>query len=365
MSSFLEQYGKAIFVLVLMAILIAFAGPLGMKIKNATTDKVSQTEQIGCDEFTVATGGTVRPTEPAEAVDQVYCIYYDDGEMTISQNKIEPEAGRTVVKKGFYSKPRDCTAQMTTVRFIGAVKPKSVQAWFRNNSPTGCTLLTEIKNIENLYTTDCTDMSSMFANCQNLTNLDVSGFNTENVTNMQEMFDYCKSLTSIEFGNNFDTSKVTNMAYMFSGCSSLISLNLSNFDTSACLNMYRMFNYCLSLITIKWNNWNTSNVTNMEEMFRDCKSLQSLNFNGFNVDKVSNMRYMFERCYSLTSLNMRELNINNKTNIFGIFDSCNKLKPKSIKISQITFNTIIDLNIPNSNFRQYFGVNKDVLDIVK
>ena len=54
----------------------------------------------------------------------------------------------------------------------------------------------------------------------------------------------------------------------------------------------------------------------------------------------------------------------NKTNIFGIFDSCNKLKTKSIKISQITFNTIIDLNIHNNNFHQYFGVNKDVLDIV-
>ena len=364
MSNFLEQYGKAIFVLVLIAILVAFASPLGKMIKDATMKQVSQTEEIGKDEITVATGGVVRPEEPAEAVDKVYCIYYDDGELTISQNKIEPEVGRTVVNKGFYSKPRDCTTQMTTVRFIGAVKPKSVQAWFKINSPTGYTLLTEIKNIENLYTTACTDMSAMFSSCKNLTNLDVSGFNTENVTNMQEMFDSCSSLTSIEFGNNFNTSKVSNMAYMFSGCSSLINLNLSNFDTSACLNMYRMFNYCLSLMTIKWNNWNTSNVTNMQEMFRDCQSLQSLNFNGFNVDKVSNMRYMFERCYSLTSLNMSELNINNKTNIFGIFDSCNKLKTKSIKISQITFNTIIDLNIHNNNFHQYFGVNKDVLDIV-
>ena len=52
MSKFLETYGVAIFTLVLVAILIAFAGPLGMKIKNATTDKVSQTEQIGCDEIT-------------------------------------------------------------------------------------------------------------------------------------------------------------------------------------------------------------------------------------------------------------------------------------------------------------------------
>ena len=88
MSSFLEQYGIAIFTLVLIAILIAFAGPLGLKIKEYTLEKAKQTEQIGKDGVTVATGGTVRPTEPAEAVYKVYCIYYDDGEMTISQNEI-------------------------------------------------------------------------------------------------------------------------------------------------------------------------------------------------------------------------------------------------------------------------------------
>lgn len=46
MNNFLETYGKAIFTLVIIAILIAFAGPLGIKIKNATTKKVCQTEQI-------------------------------------------------------------------------------------------------------------------------------------------------------------------------------------------------------------------------------------------------------------------------------------------------------------------------------
>lgn len=33
MNNFLETYGKAIFTLVIIAILIAFAGPLGIKIK--------------------------------------------------------------------------------------------------------------------------------------------------------------------------------------------------------------------------------------------------------------------------------------------------------------------------------------------
>lgn len=191
MSSFLEQYGVAIFTLVLVAILIAFAGPLGMKIKNATTDKVSQTEQIGKDEITVATGGVVRPEEPAEAVDRVYCIYYKDREMTISQNEIEPEDCRTVVEKGFYEKPSDCTRAMTTVRFVGAVKPKECTLWF-----VYCYSLTEIKNIENLYTNECTDMENMFARCYNLSNIDVSNFKIGNIR-VHGMFADCNNLKSI------------------------------------------------------------------------------------------------------------------------------------------------------------------------
>ena len=209
MSSFLEQYGVAIFTLVLVAILIAFAGPLGMKIKNATTDKVCQTEQIGKDEITVATGGTVRPAEPTEAVDEVYCIYYDDGEMTISQNVIEPEAGRTVVKKGFYSRPWDCTQHMTTVRFVGAVKPKSCNNWFNS-----CHIV-QFKNFENLYLPS--DISGMFCACRSLTSLDLSNFNTSNVIYMLNMFRECKSLASLDL-SNFDTSKVTNMDAMFAWC---------------------------------------------------------------------------------------------------------------------------------------------------
>ena len=189
MSSFLEQYGKAIFILVLVAILIAFAGPLGMKIKNATTEKVSTTEEIGNDEVYVATTG--RPKPPKTAVDKVYCIYYEDGELTISQNEIEPEVGRTVVQKGFYDKPNDCTREMTTARFVGAVMPKTCFQWL-----SYCGKLTEIKNIENLYTNECINMRQMFYNCQCLKNVDISEFDVTSYTSMSlmsEMFYDCNS----------------------------------------------------------------------------------------------------------------------------------------------------------------------------
>ena len=128
MNQCIEQYGIAVFTLVLVAILIVFASPLGMKIKNSTTDKVTTTEEIGSDEIgkdEVYVTTTGCPKSPKTAVDKIYCIYYYEGKMTISQNEMKPEVGRTVVKKGFYNRPIDCTQQMTTVKFEGAVKPKN------------------------------------------------------------------------------------------------------------------------------------------------------------------------------------------------------------------------------------------------
>ena len=44
----------------------------------------------------------------------------------------------------------------------------------------------------------------MFYNCEALTNLILSNFNTQNVTNMSSIFDNCKSLTNLNL-SNFNT----------------------------------------------------------------------------------------------------------------------------------------------------------------
>ena len=51
MSNFMETYGKALFVLVLVAILIAFASPIGVKIKTAVLAQVDKLDSIGNDEI--------------------------------------------------------------------------------------------------------------------------------------------------------------------------------------------------------------------------------------------------------------------------------------------------------------------------
>ena len=54
------------------------------------------------------------------------------------------------------------------------------------------------------------------------------------------MLSECNSLTNINL-SNFNTQNVTNMSSMFYGSSSLTNLNLSNFKTKNATNMSSMF----------------------------------------------------------------------------------------------------------------------------
>ena len=49
-------------------------------------------------------------------------------------------------------------------------------------------------------------MNGMFCNCESLTNLDISNFDTSNVKDMGDMFTACHYLTSLDL-TCFDTSR--------------------------------------------------------------------------------------------------------------------------------------------------------------
>ena len=84
MSNFLEQYGKALFVLVLIAILIAFASPLGLKIKEYTLAKVDNLKQTS--DNLIAGKPKVDSNEPKEVTD-IYATSIDyDPKSPISIN---------------------------------------------------------------------------------------------------------------------------------------------------------------------------------------------------------------------------------------------------------------------------------------
>ena len=57
-------------------------------------------------------------------------------------------------------------------------------------------------------------MAGMFNECNNLKELNLSNFNTNNVTNMRLMFQLCNNLNELNL-SNFTTNNVTDMSYMF------------------------------------------------------------------------------------------------------------------------------------------------------
>ena len=120
---------------------------------------------------------------------------------------------------------------------------------------------TEIKII---YNSKLNLIYEMFKDCHNITELDLSNFDTSEVTDMHNMLENCYSLTSINL-KNFDTSKVTNMKKLFLNCNSLLSLDLTSFNTSNIKSMSYMFSGCNSLIYINLFSFefNSSSVSNI------------------------------------------------------------------------------------------------------
>jgi surface protein len=187
----------------------------------------------------------------------------------------------------------------------------------------GCRRLTSI-DVSNFDTSKVTNMCGMFSSCENLTNLDVCKFNTSKVTNMQGMFAWCKSLTNIDL-RKFNTSNVTNMSWMFYDCKSLTSIDVCNFDTSKVTDMSEMFSDCVNLTHLDVSGFNTSNVTDMSDMFASCYKLTNIDVSKFNTSNVTNMQGMLAWCQSLTNIDVSKFNTSNVTNMSGMFAWCKSL----------------------------------------
>ena len=198
-------------------------------------------------------------------------------------------------------------------------RPTTCYKWFSSFS-----YLVSIEGIENLNTSNVTDMSFMFSSCYKLVSLDLSKFDTSKVTDMSQMFSSCFELASLDL-SKFDTSNVTDMSFMFSSCYELASLDLSKFDTSKVTNMGDMFSRCFGLTSLDLSSFDTSKVTNMGDMFSRCFGLTSLDLSSFDTSNVTNMRNMFYGCSGLTSLNLSSFDTSSVTDMASMFSDCSGL----------------------------------------
>ena len=255
-------------------------------------------------------------------------------------------------------------------------------------------------DVRNFNTANVTDMSYMFANCVALTSLYLTNFNTEKVTDMDSMFSRCKALTTIYASSKFVTTQVSNSSSMFYNCEKLkgevvvwtkdkatdktfakieggyfsgriprvkyadgtltfflaskenlgeneYELNSGKnlpewvkkhifgitkvvFDTSFAnarpTSCYMWFYLCGNLNQVEGiKNLNTKEVTDMADMFCKCRDLSSLDVSGFNTEKVTDMSGMFNECISLKLLDVAKFNTANVKSMSNMFYYCQNL----------------------------------------
>lgn len=255
-------------------------------------------------------------------------------------------------------------------------RPVTCMCWF-----FGCTNLKNIEGINNLNTTEVTDMGAMFRNCSSLTDLDVSGFDTRKVTTMGTMFSGCSKLSTLDV-SGFDTKNVTDMYCMFNKCSGLTTLNVSGFDTKNVTNMREMFAGCSKLATIYVSDkFVTTNVTDGKNMFNMCKALEgAVSYNGQQNDmamanyhngyfktyyKIGNE--IFPLCGETLSVDNLALTDSKDFVLYTPFET-NAVSYSSELNEGATWETLclpFEVSLANKNFRAFtlLSVKSDVVEL--
>ncbi len=145
--------------------------------------------------LTLATSARVLAEDDREAyavLDNGTLTFYCDNQKATHSGAMPLNEGNAVPDWHNYAD------EITTVEFSESfqyARPKTCSYWFFD-----CQILTEIKGIENLNTSEVTNMFSMFNGCESLESLDLSCFNTSEVENMDIMFSNCSALKTILVG---------------------------------------------------------------------------------------------------------------------------------------------------------------------
>ena len=149
------------------------------------------------------------------------CVKYADGTLTfyyknnktLGENEYELNSDKKAPEWLTY---KDNITNVVFDTSFAKARPMSCYHWFYE-----CKKLKQIEGIEYLNTEEVTNMEGMFTNCQALTSLDLTNFNTTIVEAMFTMFNDCSALTTIYASDKFVITKDIWDAVMFYGCTKL------------------------------------------------------------------------------------------------------------------------------------------------
>ncbi len=218
--------------------------------------------------------GMMMYVQTASAQEQPY-VTYADGTLTFDYG-VKPSSGQVFDLNQAANDPawKKLNPQVKKVVFttnFSKARPTSLSYWFAD-----CKDLNDIEGIENLNTSKVDHFFYTFLNCEKLTTIDVTHFDTSNAIILAGLFAGCKSLASIDV-SLFDTRKTQWTYFMFQGCESLTTLDLRNFDTQNVNYANSMFAGCSNLKNLYVSDkFDLSKVPEKYSvlMFAGCKSIE-------------------------------------------------------------------------------------------
>lgn len=179
-------------------------------------------------------------------------------------------------------------AKNVDLTMISPRNETSLNGLFRYN-----TNLTNI-NVSNWDTSNITSLSFAFASMTNLERVDFAEWDVSHVTDFFAMFNASNKVKIIDV-SKWDTSSAINMGWMLTG-NNLKYLDVNHFDTSKVTNMYAMFSNSRSLTQLDISKFDTSNVLDFGHVFAHWINVcEELNISGLNLTKCTSMKETFFR----------------------------------------------------------------------
>ena len=171
-------------------------------------------------------------------------------------------------------------------------------------------------------------IDSLFNGCDNLSDLTCSGLTIDsNVTSAYKCFKECSQLTTVPDLFNGAQTGLTDLSWMFANCSNITTIDLSSWKFGQVINISNMFSGCSNVQTIDITGIDTSQMTSttdMDGMCNRCPNLVrirgAIDLIGMQVEAPPSLGYSVN---SLTTITYKNLGRNPEATYLDLYpDDC-------------------------------------------
>ena len=194
----------------------------------------------------------------------------------------------TMIRFGIDCSANDIeTGVNSTSREQSLVEVRKVNMDNVNNVANMFCLCENLIAIPALKFSNISNVSSMFYKCNALTSIDARNYDLSQTTNADNFMRDCVNLSEIIGYENWNIGNIESMKSLFRNCTQLTQLDLSNFAMNNVVDISYIFNSCTGLKNLTLSNWNLEQCTNIENAFENCNNLSIVMVNHSDYETIN------------------------------------------------------------------------------